>query len=117
MCVIAIIMILVGMMMGPIMRAYKRVKDFEGEVQSPPFMAEIHSALSRFCEDYAEYKPLTPQELVQIGVFDGNIAAFLRTPGVRYHPFSSTDPDTKIVVEVNKSKKAVYVLRKGDFKR
>ncbi|HYE33103.1 MAG TPA: type II secretion system protein [Methylomirabilota bacterium] len=117
MCVLCIIMILVGMMVPSVLKAYRRAKSFESEITGQQFTPAFATALATFYEDQREFPALKPEELAQLGVFDSSMLAFLRKPGVVYYPFSSKDKGDKLILRADQGKKPPYVIYKRDVVR
>ena len=116
MCVIAIILILVGLMMGPILRAYKKVKDFGGE-------NDVYALTDRFTEkmrqhfgNAPEYPALSAEQLYEGGLIDGTLRSFLRDKRVKYFPFSSKAPDEFLILHVNPTPESVIFVTKANIK-
>ncbi|MCI0533911.1 MAG: type II secretion system GspH family protein [Verrucomicrobiales bacterium] len=116
-CVIVVIGILAGLLLTAVMAAYGRVKRMQRQFEGPTFIEQIRERLTSFCEGQPAYPALTPRQFHELGVFDGRIMDFLRARGVKFHPFASSDPTNKIVLEVLYSKKHMQVLLKSDLRR
>jgi hypothetical protein len=63
-------------------------------------MAIVFNQLKSYCQSQTNFPALTAEELHQRGVFDDRTLAFLKSPKVHYYPFSSSDPDTNVVLSV-----------------
>jgi hypothetical protein len=83
----------------------------------PTCIEQVRDRLTSFCERQPLYPALTPRQLQELGVFDGRIMDFLRSRGVTFHPFTSSDPTNKIVLEVHYSKHNLQLLLKSDLRR
>ncbi len=64
-CAITIIMILAALLLGPILKAYKRVKNFAGEMESPTLVHRVVKRLRSFHEAHKSYPVLTADYLFQ----------------------------------------------------
>jgi prepilin-type N-terminal cleavage/methylation domain-containing protein len=116
MCVIAIILILVGLMMGPILRAYKKAKNFGWENDSYALTDRFTEKMRQHFGDAPEYPSFTAEQLYEAGMIDGALRSFLRDKRVKYYPFSSKSPDEFVVLEVNLTPKNVIWVRKANIK-
>ena len=116
MCVIAIILILVGLMMGPILRAYKKAKNFGWENDSQALTDRFTEKMRQHFGDAPEYPALTADQLYQGGMIDNGLRSFLRDKRVQYFPFSSQSPDEVVILQVNITPKSVMFVRKANIK-
>ena len=116
MCVIAIILILVGLMMGPILRAYKKAKNFGWENDSQALTDRFTEKMRQHFGDAPEYPALTADQLYQGGMIDNGLRSFLRDKRVQYFPFSSQSPDEVVILQVNIAPKSVMFVRKANIK-
>ena len=116
MCVIAIILILVGLMMGPILRAYKKAKNFGWENDAPVFVDRFTERMRQHFGSAPEYPALTADQLYQGGLIDNGLRSFLRDKRVQYFPFSSKSPDEFIILQVNPTPKSVIWVTKRNLK-
>lgn len=111
-CVISIIAILATLLLGAVGRAYARAKRMKREIETPALYERFHDRLAQFCQAHAYYPPLTASQLHEIGVFDSTIMDFLRSKGVVFRPFASTNSDDMVILEINGHE----TFRKGDLK-
>ena len=116
MCVIAIILILVGLMMGPILRAYKKAKTFGWENDSHALADRFTEKMRQHFGNAPEYPALTAEQLYEAGMIDNGLRSFMRDKRVRYFPFSSKSPDEFIILQVNPTPKSVIWVTKGNLK-
>ena len=116
MCVIAIILILVGLMMGPILRAYKKAKNFGWENDSQALTDRFTEKMRQHFGDAPEYPALTADQLYQGGMIDNGLRSFLRDKRVQYFPFSSQSPDEVVILQVNITPKSAMFVRKANIK-
>lgn len=54
------------------------------------------------------------EELHKMGVLDDQAAKFMRSPHAKFFPFSSTDPDDKIIFRLKWTGEFEAILRKAD---
>ena len=116
MCVIAIILILVSLMMGPILRAYKKAKDFGWENDSQAWVDRFTEKMRQHFGDAGEYPALTADQLCEGGMIDNGLRSFLRDKRVQYFPFSSKSPEEAVILQVNTTPKRAIFVRKANIK-
>ena len=116
MCVIAIILILLGLMMGPILRAYKKAKNFGWENDSQALTDRFTEKMRQHFGDAPEYPAFTADQLYQGGLIDNGLRSFLRDKRVQYFPFSSQSPDEVVILQVNITPKSAMFVRKANIK-
>ena len=116
MCVITIILILVGLMSGPILRAYKKATNFRWEMESYQLADHFSDRMKQHFGSAPEYPALTIEQLYEGGLIDTNLRNFLRDKRVQFFPFSSKTPDETIVLHVKVSTKSSFTLEKAAFK-
>lgn len=99
--VMGIISILVTLLLGAIYKAnqYARHKVFQTEAYSA--VLQIEQQLGRYYENRTNYPVLTADQLYRQGIFNQQTMDFLSYPEVAFYPFSSSDPDDKIILRVN----------------
>ena len=116
MCVITIILILASLMMGPVLRAYKKARNFGWENDAPQLTDRFIDRMKQHFGEAPLYPELNVEQLFEGGLIDHQLRIFLKDKRVQFFPFSSKAPDEMIVLEVTISKKATYIVRKGDLK-
>ena len=104
-CVIAIITILASLLAGPVLRAYRRVKEMNASFESPGVADLLVGKLKKFFVPQAAYPAWSAEDLRKRGVFDGEMMRRIRAQEVIYHPFASSDSDDKVIAEVLVEKK------------
>lgn len=97
-CVIGIITILASMLLGAVGRAYLRAKRFAGEMDGPAYVDEMRIKLKRFTLEHPIFSPLTLDVVIRDCNLTPRCASFLRSKQVTYVPFSSRDPEEKVVL-------------------
>ena len=113
---IAIILILVGLMLGPVTRAYSKAKNFGWENDSYQLVDRFIDRMKQHFGTVPEYPALTLDQLYEGGLIDSTLRNFLRDKRVQFFPFSSRAPDDMVVLFVQVSKKSVVTVRKADLK-
>lgn len=97
-CVMAIVSILAGLLLGAVGRAYQRARRFAAEMNEPAYMDQIRARTIAYARREPRFPRLTLDELVRRCDLDSRCAAFLRSAEVRYIPFSSQDPEDQAVI-------------------
>jgi len=97
-CVIVIILILAGLLLGPVLRAYRKAKTFAGELEGPGVVEVAVERLRRFHQAHPTYGPLTADYLHRQAIFDSKFMKYMSERKVSYVAFSSSDPDDKVIV-------------------
>ena len=116
MCVITIILILVGLMMGPVFRAYKKAKNFGWENDSYQLTDRFIACMKQHFGSVPEYPALTIDQLYEGSLIDNGLRSFLRDKRVQFFPFSSKSPEEMMVLHVTISRKSSITVRKAEFK-
>ena len=119
MCVLTIIAILVGLMLGPISRAYGKAKRLQWEMEAGTFVDRFHERLSeRFGKlgPEVKYPALTAQQLYQARIISSDLLRFLQDKRVEFLPFSSDTPDETVILAVKLSKNRWLSLSKSDLR-
>lgn len=70
------------------------------ERNADQFVGIVYNQLKSYCLSQTNFPALTAEELHQRGIFDDQTLAFLKLSKVHFYPFSSADPDTKIVLSM-----------------
>jgi type II secretory pathway pseudopilin PulG len=115
-CVMAIILILVSLMLGPVTRAYRKAKNLAGENNGTELVDRFTEKLTTAIGSSAEYPALTVDQLYEEGIIDSSLRRFLKDKRVQYFPFSSKDPDHKVILHATLGPKLVRVVFKGNLK-
>lgn len=116
MCVITIILILVGLMMGPVFRAYKKAKNFGWENDSYQLTDRFIDRMKQHFGSAPEYPALTIDQLYEGSLIDHALRSFLRDKRVQFFPFSSNSRDETVILHVTVSRKSYITVRKSDLK-
>jgi prepilin-type N-terminal cleavage/methylation domain-containing protein len=115
-CVMAIILILVSMMLGPVSRAYRKAKNLAGENNGTELVDRFTEKLSATLGRSTEYPAFTVDQLYEAGMIDSTLRTFLKDKRVRYFPFSSKEPDHKVILHAVLGPKLERVVFKGNLK-
>ena len=97
---IGIIAILASLLLGAALKAkrYARHKTFE--ITAHDAIAHTEQEMGGYYENKTNFPALTADELNRRGVFDLHTMDFLSNPEVTFYPFSSTDTDYKVILQV-----------------
>ena len=114
MCVIAIIAIMASLLAGPALRALDKAKALEWEHAN--LTDEFRDSLRKHFGNSPAYPEFSRDALFEAGIVSRNVFEFLKDKRVRYVPFSSRDPDEKIILEVRVSHKDVRTLTKASVR-
>lgn len=98
--VIAIIGILVGLLSGPASRALKKARDADWANKTGPKVGQLVAQLKAHYQKNNVTDSLTPIQLAEANIIDRETLRFLQDPRVKYSPFVSSDPDEKIIVQL-----------------
>lgn len=96
----AIIVILVSLVAGPVLRALRRAKEMKAGFEGPGVAEIVEKRLKNFFGPMASYPAFSAEDLRKKGVFDSEMMRQIRTKEVIYHPFASSDPDDTLIAEV-----------------
>ena len=117
MCVLCIIMVLVSMMLGPVMKAYKKAQRFSHEATLPEMTSRFQNRMQRwFGDPAARYPARTIEELHSSGYIDNAMQDFLRRAEVRFVPFSSETPGAAPILMVESPPGEIRTVLKADIR-
>lgn len=116
MCVITIILILMGLMMGPVTRAYTKARNFGWENDSYQLVDRFTDRMKQHFGAAPQYPELTVDQLYEGGLIDSRLRSFMKDKRVRFFPFSSNSPEEAIILKVNVSSKQVIWVTKRDIR-
>lgn len=114
-CVMAIILILVGLMLGPVMRAYRKAKNFAWENNGHELVERFTEKMKARLGTAGEYPAMTVDQLYEAGIIDSALRTFLKDKRVQYIPFSSNVPDHTVILQATLAEKNVRIIFKGDL--
>ena len=114
-CVMAIILILVGLMLGPVMRAYRKAKNFAWENNGYELVDRFTEKMKARHGTAPEYPPMTVDQLYEAGIIDSTLRTFLKDKRVQYFPFASKAPDHTVILQATLAKKNIRIVFKGDL--
>jgi len=110
--VIGIIGILASLLLAAVSRVYSKAKAMDYEFKG--MVSKVDDQLSRFYRELKSYRAIPAEELHKMGVLDDQAAKFMRSPHAKFIPFSSTDPDDKIIFRLKWTGEFEAILRKAD---
>ncbi|MBI2947537.1 MAG: type II secretion system protein [Verrucomicrobia bacterium] len=116
-CVIAILAILASLLASSVLRAYRRVKQMQTSLEAPGLADLVEKKLKDFFAPKARFPAYTAEELHEHGVFDREMMRRIRARELIYYPFSSTDPDNKLIAEVLVEKKPQTLIYQRIWKK
>lgn len=108
----AIISLLAALLLGTVLKAkrYARHKTFQITVYND--VMQMEQQLGRFYEYKTNFPAFTANDLAQKGVLNLHMLDFLNNPEVTFYPFSSTDPDTKVILRaVVRTNQILYLMK------
>ena len=114
-CVLTIILILVSLMIGPVFKALKRVKQFEGEMTHEALVERFRDRMQKHLGAASSYPERSVEQLYSAGLIDTYTRDFLRKKGVHFFPFSSATPDTAPILMFEVRPGEVFTLLKADL--
>ncbi len=114
-CSISIILILVSLLIGPVLKAYRKVKNFAGEIESPSIVDLVVDRLRAYHRTHASYPVLTVEFLRSEAILDEKTMQYIRDKKIVYIPFSSSDPETNQVIWFDISKDGYRAILKKDI--
>lgn len=98
MCALAVVAILVGLLLGPIQKARRRADLKLYQAAMSRVTASVREDLQKFYQGKPTFPAWTAEDLHDKGVLDAQVMRWIRAGWVQYYPFSSTDPDAKLVM-------------------
>ena len=112
--VIGIISILAAMLLGAVFKAQRYARHKTLEFTAYDSIYRMQEQLFRFYGKQTNYPAYTAVQLEQKGVFDLHTESFLDNPEVTFYPFSSADPDGKIILKAVVRTNEIYWLSKSN---
>jgi len=100
-CVIVIIALLAGLILGPASRMLHRMRADKWENQSAVQLDAIVEQLRRQFQGKSDFPPVTLERLEREKLLNPYQMAFLKDSRVTFFSFSGTDPDDKVVIRVD----------------
>ena len=98
-CVMGIIGILMSLMAPAAFKALKKARQLSGEVEGPAFQAEIQRKYTPYRLANPNHPTLDRDAFIQACGLSAKASSWLRSPEVRFVPFSGVAPATTIVIE------------------
>jgi hypothetical protein len=99
-CVIALIAILAGLLLGPVSRAMHRAWAMQWGQDAPVRFDAVVTRLQRCFQGRTDFPPVTLAALEAGGVLEPSQLRFLRDRRVTFTPFAGSDPDEQVVIRV-----------------
>ena len=112
--VIGIIAILASLLLVAVLKAKRYAQHKTFQITAYNSIAHIEQELGRYYENQTNFPSLTADELSQKGIFDLHTMDFLNNPEVTFHPFSSADVDSKIILRVIVYSNEIPILLKSN---
>jgi prepilin-type N-terminal cleavage/methylation domain-containing protein len=97
-CVIALITILAGLLLGPVSRALRRARAMKWGHEAPLLLDSTVSQLKKHFQGKTGFPPVTLRALETAGLLEPSQVRFLKDRRVTYVPFAGDDPDEQIVI-------------------
>ncbi|HTG44480.1 MAG TPA: type II secretion system protein [Verrucomicrobiae bacterium] len=115
-CVVAIIGILMGMMLGPISRAYGKTKRFQWEMESQALVDRFEEQMRKNFGTAPEYPPMSVAQMFEAGIIDSKVRDFLKDKRVTFFPFSSSTPEEAPILIMQLGKNSTWMIPKSVIK-
>ena len=99
-CVIGIITVLAGLLLGPVARAMHRAQAMKwAESAQVQLQAIVHQLRAHF-RGRQDFPSVTLEQLEAGHLLDSSMLSFLKDRRVSFIPFSGSDPDDQVVILV-----------------
>jgi prepilin-type N-terminal cleavage/methylation domain-containing protein len=99
-CVIAIISVLMGLLMGPVCKAMRRARALQWNNQAEIQFYKTAAQLRSHFQGKTKFPEVTLQQLETNNIVNSTQIEFLKDPNVTFSPFSGTDPNDKVIIRV-----------------
>jgi prepilin-type N-terminal cleavage/methylation domain-containing protein len=99
-CVIGIIAVLAGLLLGPVGRAMRNARNMQWADQAGARAEAVTQQLRTFLGDRQDFPTLTLESLEGLNVFQPAEKKFLHDPRVKFYPITGSDPDEAIFLSV-----------------
>ncbi|MDA7645577.1 type II secretion system GspH family protein [bacterium] len=109
--VVGIIGILVSLIAPAATRVYSKAKAMKWENEGYPW--KLERQLRPFYSQLKEFPEFSAVDLHKNGIIDAKSLQFLRSPYVKFHPFSSKMPNEMIVIQFGWTKEYQSKVTKG----
>ena len=100
MCVMGLITILAGILLGPVSRVMRKARAMEWGDQAPRLLNSTVQRLRTQFQGKKDFPVVTLAALEEGGLLDPSHQRFLRDRRVTFYPFAGSDPDAAVVVLV-----------------
>jgi prepilin-type N-terminal cleavage/methylation domain-containing protein len=114
-CVTAIIGILASLLLGPVGRAFARVKRFEWEEKSRMLIGRFRDRMREDFGTAAKYPLLTVEQMYEGNLIDSTLRDFLKDKRVQFFPFSSETTESAWILIVDLGNKETYWMAKKEI--
>ena len=119
-CVIVIILVLAGLLLGPASRILQRVRADQWADQAEVHLQSTVEQLQKHCRARPDFPPLTLESIQSERLLGSVELDFLKDRRVTFTPFAGSDSDEKIVIRVelqrgNWTEAGVLTETKGDI--
>jgi prepilin-type N-terminal cleavage/methylation domain-containing protein len=119
-CVIAIILVLAGLLLGPASRILQRVRADQWANRAEIHLQETVEQLQKHCRARPDFPPLTLERIQSEKLLGSAELDFLKDRRVTFTPFAGLDSDDMIVIRVelqrgNWTEAGVLTRTKGDM--
>lgn len=102
-CVLAIIGILVGLLLGPVGRALGRARALKWDMEIGTHLEHVAERVRAHAARHPVYRFQSVAELGEVVALSGPARRFLGSSQVRFHAFSHADPPERIVLEIGQT--------------
>jgi len=99
-CVIALITILAGLLLGPVSRALRRARAMKWGNEAPGLLDSTVGQLKKHYQGKTGFPPVTLTSLETAGLLEPSQLRFLKDRRVTFFPFAGDDLDEQVVIEV-----------------
>jgi prepilin-type N-terminal cleavage/methylation domain-containing protein len=99
-CVIALITILAGLLLGPVSQALRRARAMKWGYEAPALLESTVSQLRKHFQGKKDFPPVTLASLETGSLLEPSQLRFLKDRRVTFVPFAGADPDEQVVIEV-----------------
>jgi len=99
-CVIALITILAGLLLGPVSRALRRARAMQWGQDAPVLLEATVKRLQTHFQGKKDFPPVTLAALAGGNLLEPSQLQFLKDRRVTFLPFAGNDPDEQVVIHV-----------------
>jgi hypothetical protein len=99
-CVIGLITILAGLLLGPVSRALRRARAMKWGEDAPLLLEATVQRLRTVFQGRTDFPTVTLESLEVGNLLEASQVRFLKDRRVTFIPFAGVDPDELVVIEV-----------------